>query len=224
MPMSFEYEVNGFVFGMTVGLGWEDGVVITSRVNITRPGFHEALQRAVNVYPDARLAAILRERVLMYKSYPDGDMVRDLRNAPNDYLDEMLEGFAAMNRQDVLEVTEDDHRFVAAIKLEKSKRLEHERMKAYEPKQKLTGGAGYVYLVQSPTGYYKIGRTVNPRNRLKTFGVLLPFEVEFVAVISTPDMRELEKELHERFAMKRANGEWFALDQHDIEYIKGLAS
>lgn len=84
--------------------------------------------------------------------------------------------------------------------------------------------AGYVYLIQSPTGAYKIGRTSNPDDRMKTFSVKLPFEVEYVCLIPTPDMYGFEAQLHDHFASKRVNGEWFALDTDDVEYIKGLAS
>lgn len=86
------------------------------------------------------------------------------------------------------------------------------------------GRAGFVYLVQSSTGYYKIGRTSDPNNRMKTFSVKLPFEVSYACVIETVDMKTLEQSLHEQFAGKRVNGEWFALDAADVEYIRGLAS
>lgn len=82
---------------------------------------------------------------------------------------------------------------------------------------------GFVYLLQSPTSAYKIGRTKNPENRLKTFEVKLPFEVEFVCLIKTPHMSVLESQLHARFADKRVNGEWFDLLPEDVEYIKSLA-
>lgn len=81
---------------------------------------------------------------------------------------------------------------------------------------------GFVYLIQSPTTAYKIGRTKNPRNRMKTFGIQLPFEVEYVCLIETNDMIGLEKELHERYANKRVNGEWFELSPHDVAEIKSL--
>lgn len=82
---------------------------------------------------------------------------------------------------------------------------------------------GYVYLIQSPTGAYKIGRTKNPADRLKTFSVKLPFEVEFVCVIESHNMIELESDLHARYADKRVNGEWFNLDAADVEAIKAMA-
>ncbi len=83
--------------------------------------------------------------------------------------------------------------------------------------------AGYVYLLQSPTGYYKIGRTKNPSNRIKTFSVKLPFEVEFIVIIATSDMVQLETELHHKYASKRIDGEWFELAPADVAYMKGLA-
>lgn len=82
---------------------------------------------------------------------------------------------------------------------------------------------GFVYLLQSDTGFYKIGRTKNPKSRSKTFGVQLPFEVKFIATIATPDMHSLEAELHAHFASKRVNGEWFNLSPEDVGYIKSLA-
>lgn len=82
--------------------------------------------------------------------------------------------------------------------------------------------SGWVYLVQSPTGYYKIGRTSDPDNRVKTFKVKLPFEVEYICLIQTGDMYILESQLHIRFADKRVNGEWFNLESADVEYIRSL--
>lgn len=84
--------------------------------------------------------------------------------------------------------------------------------------------AGFVYLIQSISGAYKIGRTVNPNNRMATFTVKLPFEVEYVCVIQCEDMYSLERQLHTQFANKRVNGEWFNLSPEDVEYIKGLAT
>lgn len=86
------------------------------------------------------------------------------------------------------------------------------------------GRSGYVYLLRQIGGvYYKIGRTRNPNDRIKTFAVKLPFPVEYDALIRTANMNELERQLHAKFQMKRADGEWFALAPDDVAYIKGLA-
>lgn len=82
---------------------------------------------------------------------------------------------------------------------------------------------GYVYLLKMVNGgHYKIGRTRKPQNRLEVFGVKLPFPVEYECLIATRDMYQLERDLHQRFAAQRVNGEWFLLSSQDIEYIKSL--
>jgi hypothetical protein len=91
-----------------------------------------------------------------------------------------------------------------------------------QPKQsKPRTTEGFVYLIQGSNAY-KIGRAKDPNNRIKTFNVRLPFEVEYLHLIETPDMYTLESQLHQRFASKRVNGEWFRLDMQDIDYIKSL--
>lgn len=83
--------------------------------------------------------------------------------------------------------------------------------------------AGYVYLLRADNGTWKIGKTVNPHSRKKTFGVKLPFQVEFEHLIECGDMTKLEKELHSMFAEKRLRGsEFFALTPDDVEKIKKL--
>lgn len=79
---------------------------------------------------------------------------------------------------------------------------------------------GYVYLLKSSSGFYKIGRAQNPTNRLKTFTVKMPFEVEYEHLLKTNNPKDLEQFFHKRFADKRVNGEWFALTPSDIEFIK----
>jgi hypothetical protein len=82
---------------------------------------------------------------------------------------------------------------------------------------------GYVYLLKAENGC-KIGMSVNPKKRIETLGVKLPFPIDTICTIKTDDMTSLELELHQHFADKRINGEWFNLDTEDIEYIKGLAT
>lgn len=83
--------------------------------------------------------------------------------------------------------------------------------------------SGYVYLLATAIGYYKIGCSSKPLSRLMTFGVQLPFAVECLHTIFSVDMYGLEAELHTRFREKRAQGEWFRLSPADIEYVKGLS-
>ena len=90
-----------------------------------------------------------------------------------------------------------------------------------------TADPGYVYLMRAvapEVNWYKIGLSIDPNFRLKTFNAIkLPFAIELVCTIQTTSMRELERHLHQRFADQRVRGEWFDLDDADVEYIEGLA-
>lgn len=81
--------------------------------------------------------------------------------------------------------------------------------------------SGYVYILNEINGvHYKIGRTKNPSDRLRTFEIKLPFEIEYDLLIQTNDMYDLEKTLHTRFADKRVDGEWFKLTTVDLQQIQ----
>lgn len=82
--------------------------------------------------------------------------------------------------------------------------------------------AEYVYVIQDLdiSGHVKIGRTKNPQQRFYDFGVKLPFEVGIIRVIPTLDAVKLERELHDKYAGKRAKGEWFNLnDKEKLELL-----
>ena len=98
--------------------------------------------------------------------------------------------------------------------LEKQQRQKRKK-KAQVPK------AGFVYVLQADS-YYKIGLSTNVEKRVKQLSTLPPFDVTLIHKIETGDMHQLESELHERFAEKRANGEWFVLSNEDLEWLRGL--
>lgn len=82
---------------------------------------------------------------------------------------------------------------------------------------------GYVYLLRSETGWYKIGRTVNPQNRRRTFKLNLPFDVEYEHIIPCHNQYKIERYFHEHFADKRIKGtEWFNLTEDDVMYFKAF--
>lgn len=81
---------------------------------------------------------------------------------------------------------------------------------------------GYVYFLQEKlTRTVKIGCTMDPRGRIeKTFGVQLPFETELLFMLQARDYKKTEHLFHKYFEDKRRHGEWFALQDSDIEWIK----
>jgi len=82
--------------------------------------------------------------------------------------------------------------------------------------------AGVVYLLKSAYGF-KVGRTRNVPARMRAFGVQLPivYTIPFCAWFD--DCHEAERRYHGLFEHKRINGEWFDLDDADIEVIRRRA-
>ncbi len=95
--------------------------------------------------------------------------------------------------------------------------LELFRLLLVEPAAPNQNKAGFIYLIRSVSGHYKIGCTKDPNRRLQMFSVKLPFEIEFIHLIATANMFKLERKLHIEFQNKRMNGEWFALDEIDVQ-------
>lgn len=125
--------------------------------------------------------------------------------------------------QNLIRVPSNYYEYCAGAQLELERRRELDELKKKrEARRKQPTRSGYVYLLRSSNGFYKIGRTVDPDDRIATFSVKLPFDVEYEHVISCSDMYELETRLHVHFAFKRVNGEWFDLSPDDIAYIKSL--
>jgi len=85
---------------------------------------------------------------------------------------------------------------------------------------------GHVYLIQAQhdPSLYKIGRSANPDDRIRTFEVKLPFTFDYICTIKSDDMYTLERQLHYKYRDKRIDGEWFRLSTEDVEYIKRLAT
>lgn len=81
---------------------------------------------------------------------------------------------------------------------------------------------GYVYIITSELGFYKIGKTKNITARMSQFKAM-PLKVELVHSIACEDEAKYEKELQEKFKDKCKSGEWFALDEKDIAELKTIS-
>lgn len=81
---------------------------------------------------------------------------------------------------------------------------------------------GFIYVISHPRqpGYYKIGRTLDPHNRITQYQSYCP-ERAYVRECYIPvyDAREVEKSIHAELAEYRVNGEWFYVGLGHIKSI-----
>lgn len=65
----------------------------------------------------------------------------------------------------------------------------------------------------------KIGYSINesPINRFEQFKTYAPFGAELLGFIKTEKAKELETELHKKFARDRIKGEWFEISKEEAE-------
>ena len=223
MATSFTYTLNGFNLTVTCGTGSLDGVVLhPDSAFLDNPAYLESLKALIQEYPVIHKMYWIKEWFFHY-----GNNVHELQRRPNESILSLIEDWEFIQSNAKLPIEQSDiddiEAIIAILEDELSRRNRIVQAKKRRPSTAIVDVPGYVYLVQSPTGAYKIGRSQNPANRVRTFNVKLPFEIEYVCVIQTPRMKGLEKELHQRFAEKRIDGEWFRLSADDVDYIKSLA-
>lgn len=80
---------------------------------------------------------------------------------------------------------------------------------------------GYIYLLQCGE-FFKIGFSLTPRKRVQQLRTGSPHPIRLVHELRTSSYKQIEKQLHRKFAAKRGKGEWFQLDPVDVEHIKSL--
>jgi len=82
-----------------------------------------------------------------------------------------------------------------------------------------------VYILFDGT-YYKIGHTTSSRykQRLLNLSTGNSQELTLIAYIETPFPKELEKQLHRKFAPNRVRREWYWLDYLALDELKRILS
>lgn len=80
--------------------------------------------------------------------------------------------------------------------------------------------AGYIYLLKSPEGHYKIGMTTKPKERFQALECQYHCELEVVRIMATLDRRRDESLFHALFNHHRQEGEWFSLDREDLSLFE----
>lgn len=82
---------------------------------------------------------------------------------------------------------------------------------------------GFVYFLAGDK-YVKIGKTKRLNSRTGFLEVKLPFDCMLIHSIETNDITKCEDHFHDMFDSKRSNGEWFNLDENDIQEVKKITT
>jgi hypothetical protein len=80
---------------------------------------------------------------------------------------------------------------------------------------------GAVYLLQVGQ-LYKIGCSKNPEKRIRQLQTGSSASIRCIHLLPTDYYRQIERQLHLKFAAQRGLGEWFALRGEDVAYIQSL--
>jgi len=94
------------------------------------------------------------------------------------------------------------------------KKLVAKKPKVKKVKKNNTKNKKTYILKDNNTGYYKIGKSINPLNREKT----LQSEKPTYQMIKIFD-KDVEYELHKKYNNQRQRGEWFNLNNTQVKYI-----
>lgn len=212
MAIFSDFTVNGVVLWGEFGTGDMDGLVVRPGTNLT-PEYVEAMKQALVIFPVvSKFIELMGCKEFFVNPNPEQQTFYQF----------CLETAQYLIAQNEYPLDSKQLEYVLSARDVSQKMIDTQitRAKQITRRKPLPG---YVYLIQSPTSAYKIGLTKNPKDRKRTFGVKLPFEVEFIALIRSDDMEALEEQLHAIFADKRINGEWFNLTTEDVQYIQSLA-
>jgi FKBP-type peptidyl-prolyl cis-trans isomerase 2 len=76
----------------------------------------------------------------------------------------------------------------------------------------------YLYLIKCQQ-FYKIGVANDVENRLAQLSTGNPFELRVLAIFGYENAECVERALHQKFANRRERGEWFSLDNAEVEVL-----
>lgn len=110
--------------------------------------------------------------------------------------------------------------FYSSVTYEDIDWMNKERDEQRDEKQRIV--SGYVYLMKSDNGYYKIGRALDVDIRNKQHMRDYPLVITVLHSFFCRNYIKAESHLLKMFADKKLQGEWFQLDKADIDFITGI--
>jgi len=83
---------------------------------------------------------------------------------------------------------------------------------------------GFVYLARADTGHFKVGRSVDPDERIKHFDTQMPINVSEWQFFRADDYVKAEKQLHQICDehAEHVKGEWWDMPDYLVWWIKDI--
>lgn len=81
---------------------------------------------------------------------------------------------------------------------------------------------GFIYLIESENGYFKLGRSVDVERRLSQHEMDYPLQLRVIHSFASNDVRRDEKRLLRNFSDRQLRGEWFSLELQDVLWFKTI--
>jgi hypothetical protein len=78
---------------------------------------------------------------------------------------------------------------------------------------------GYVYFIKGThkgEEKYKIGKAMDLESRMRSFEVIIPFDIDVIYAVRVKNPLKLESLLHQTYSEKRVQGEWFDFTKDEI--------
>jgi hypothetical protein len=83
----------------------------------------------------------------------------------------------------------------------------------------LPNNGGYIYFLQASNGLVKIGKAYDLGNRMHSIRTISPLQIKLIHFVKTANRHTTELFFHKIFESKRKNGEWFELDENDLDKV-----
>lgn len=114
--------------------------------------------------------------------------------------------------QDLKDALNTDKRFIFNGHVLYELRMQGIVNEKYEPT------LGYIYVIHDGYQNFKVGMTNNYTTRIRMYKTYIPY-MEVVKVKRVYFYEEYEQMIHEVFKEKRISGEWFKLNESDIDWV-----
>ena len=113
--------------------------------------------------------------------------------------------------------TEKQNEYQPAPKQNINVDIKHTPVKKQSTQRKKNAKTNVYVMIDKNTGYFKIGRSINPSTRERTLQSEKPTNE---MLFNYPATNDCETELHDIYSKKRIRGEWFDLSGSDLKDIK----